>query len=190
MRSKIIAVILICFSSIVCFSQIKYPAYIFGLCKGGYDGDRENNVIQFFSDSTFTLTNYFRTGGCYGGSTVAALHYNGRYSKLGDTLLLNDSSSVFYPLIKENNSFVALAKQSYLQLYPAKIVLQKNKAEYISYLGISSVLELLNYSSLAEIEKMYQPFVINHGVEKWMIGIKKAINLAISPQLSNKRNSF
>jgi hypothetical protein len=168
------------------FTQVKFPVYIFGLYRGGLDGDTENHILQFFPDSTFTVTNYKMTAPVY--LAISKSELKGKYTKLGDTLFLSDSASKFYPFIKESNTLFALVKNRQLQLFPAKIILEKDKAQYVSYIGTPMEIKILKYSAVAEIEAMYYPFKIQTYPK--LSNSSARYIVPFSPQVPNKRNSF
>jgi hypothetical protein len=169
------------------FTQVKLPVYIFGIYRGGYDGNTENHVLQFFTDSTFTITNYKKIGQAY-LLGVSKIELKGKYTKLGDTFILSDSASKFYPFVKESNNLFELVKNAELRLFPAKIILEKDKAQYVSYLGIPIEIKTLRYTEVAKIEEIYYP----HKMQTYPSRINSPANniYPFSPQVSNKHNSF
>ncbi len=114
----------------------------------------------------------------------------GNYHRIGDTLFLYNPLSTPFSNDTQANYFYALAKERQLKLFPGKIILQKNKAAYISYLGNIIELAILSYSSLLEIQKRYKTSLINNGVKELISEAKKCMTAHISPQFSNITQSF
>jgi hypothetical protein len=150
MRIKIIATIFVCFFTGVSFSQLKFPVYILGSGDFRLSGSNEISVFQFFSDSTFTLTNYRNLR-----YKIIKSELRGNYLKHQDTLFLNDSLSKFYPFVKEKNYYKALEKDKKLQQFPALIIIGKEKNTFVSYLNIPREIKIIEYSSFRKLEKEY-----------------------------------
>jgi len=151
MPIKIIAAIFICFYSVRGLSQIKIPVYIVGSKKLNLDSSNNIKVFQFFSDSSFTLVSYHSIK-----YNIYRLETRGRYSKRGDTLFLNDASSIFFPFTKEKDHYKELSKDEGMQLYPAKVILQYAECQYVSYLNISQKIYVSTYWAAVELDKQYK----------------------------------
>jgi len=162
------------------FAQAKFPLYIFETKRGGFDGDSRNNVLQFFYDSTFTLTNYWKHGGWHAGPGNKS-ERKGRYIKHGDTLFLDDATSRFVLFAKESTEFEAQVKSELLQLLPAKIIFIEDTAYYVSHINKLIRLEKLDFLSLTKIEKFYFPFIVPQ---------QRIVKKPFSPQFSNNPISF
>jgi hypothetical protein len=162
------------------FAQEKFPLYIFETKKGGFDGESRDNVLQFFSDSTFTLTNYWRLGGWIPGPGNKS-ERKGRYIKHGDTLFLDDATSRFALFAKEPTEFEILAINELLQMLPAKIIFIQNTAYYVNHINKLIRLEKLQFLSVTKIEQFYFPFMpLQQGILK----------RPFSSQLSTNQISF
>ncbi len=159
----ILALIFLLFSFFNGFAQIKVPTYIFGMishkCGEGIPSYGGTGFFQFFADSTFTLTSYRVVSKYF--YRAEKTERKGKYIKLADTLFLRDSASIGYPFIKDTIHYAALGKDEDLQLYPAKIILAKDKdtyiikATYLSYLNIPRELKSLDFLCVINLQMDY-----------------------------------
>ncbi len=141
----------------VSWAQIKTPIYTLGVNKQNcYDSliEFDNIVFQFFADSTFTLTQYIVQGRY--DYNIRSLTTEGEYLIKGDTLILNDSSSRFFPFVQEKNYFPLLGKDNQLSLFPAKVILNKDESQYISYLNRPKNIKLLDKCYIKKLESIYE----------------------------------
>ena len=137
-------------------AQLKIPRYLFSnVSKVSIDESAiqyNHDIFQFFYDSTFSLTSYNTIGKCY----ITKVEKSGRYLISGDTLFLNDAISQYYPLMKEKNYGVELAKDIELKLFPARITLGKDEDKYVSYLNNPRKIYVMKFSEVTALEKRYQ----------------------------------
>jgi len=167
MKTILFAIILF-LSSSYSFAQIKVPTYIFGRADEEFSGAIHKGggteFFQFFADSTFTLTKYSSVSKYF--YQIKKNEHRGKYVKTADTLFLIDSASIGYPFTKDSSHFNALVKDVALRLYPAKIVLTKDKdtfitkATYLIYLNISRKLKSLDLLNIINLEMEYNHFLM------------------------------
>lgn len=150
MRFKFIATIFICICSFESLSQTKYPVYILGSKILNLDSTMSIQVFQFFSDSTFSLINYQTRR-----HNISKSETKGRYWRQGDTLFLNDANSIFYPSGK-NNYIKDLAEDERMQLFPAKIIMQKEESQFASYLNIPKKIYTSAYGAIIKLDQEYK----------------------------------
>jgi len=86
------------------------------------------------------------------------IEHSGKYVKIADTLFLMDSASRGYPFIKDTSQFKVLTRDQNLSLYPARIIIEKNQAWYLSYLNISRELNSISFSCIVNLQLEYDRF--------------------------------